>query len=55
MSFFDFLIKYWWIEILAVAGIGYGAYLGYIENGTALLFFVASVLLFWGLSRTGLE
>lgn len=38
-----------------MAGIGYGIYQGYIENGTALLFFIVSLLFFWVLSRTGLE
>lgn len=55
MSFFDFFIKFWWIELLAAAGIGYAAYVGYIETGTALLALVASFLLFSLLSRTGLE
>ena len=55
MSFFDFLLKFWWIELLVLGGIGYAAYAGYIEQGTGLLAAVASFIAFWALSRSGLE
>ena len=55
MSFFDFLLKFWWIELLALGGIGYAAYGGYIAPGTAVLAGVVSLIVFWVLSRSGLE
>ena len=55
MSFFDFLLQFWWIELLTLGGIGYIVYGGYIEPGTAVLAGVASLVVFWALSRSGLE
>lgn len=55
MSLFDFFLKFWWMEGLTLAGIGYAVYGGYIEIGTALLVSGVSFVLFWALSRSGLE
>jgi|GEM_PF-2890419 len=55
MSLFDFFLKFWWLEVLALAGIGYAVYAGYIQIGMALLAVVASMILFLALSRSGLE
>ena len=55
MSFFDFLLQFWWIELLVLGGIGYAMYGGHIAPGTAVLTGVASFIIFWALSRSGLE
>ena len=55
MNFIDFLLKFWWIELMAVGAIGYGWYIGYLQTGTALLLCIVSLLLFGMLSQSGLE
>ena len=55
MSFFDFFLKFWWIEALALGCIIYGVYGGFIQIGTALLAGIVSVIGFLALSGSGLE
>ena len=55
MNFIDFLLKFWWIELMAAGAIAYGWYTGYFQTGTALLLCIASLLLFGMLSQSGLE
>lgn len=55
MSFFDFLLKFWWIEIIALAVIFYSVYANMMSIGIALIAAVGSFIMFWILSQSGLE
>ena len=55
MSFFDFFLKFWWIEVLALAGIAYAVHGGFIQIGTGVLAGIVSVIGFLALSGSGLE
>lgn len=55
MSFFDFLLKFWWIEVVVLAGIAYAVHGGFIQIGTAVLAGIVSIIGFMALSGSGLE
>lgn len=55
MSFFDFLLKFWWLEVVMLVGIFFAYLQDFISLGIALLTTVASFVIFLILSRSGLE
>ena len=55
MSFYDFLVKFWWLELLALMGISYALSAHVINFGTGILAVLVSFILFILLSKSGLE
>ena len=55
MSLFDFIKRFWWLELVMLAGIILAAEQGWIATGTAILASTGSFIVFFMLSRSGLE
>lgn len=55
MSFYDFLVRFWWLEVVMLVGIIVAAWQDWIAPGTAALAGAVSFIIFLMLSRSGLE
>ena len=55
MSFIDFVLKYWWIELgeIIVISIAYGV--GYLDRGLMFFASIGSFFIFFILYKIGLE
>jgi len=55
MSFYDFLVRFWWLEAVMLVGIIFAVWQDWIAPGTAVLTSAISFIIFLMLSRSGLE
>ena len=54
-KFGEFLRKYWWIELLAVAKVIYFINKGFYNVFVGLLFVLGAIVILWILYRIGLK
>ena len=55
MSFYDFVIRFWWLEVVMLMGIVFAVAQGFIAQGTAVLAGAVSCIVFMLLFQSGLE